>query len=35
VFINAVNKRAIKIEEKWWDALSGCRLGDYTDTAVI
>src|SRR6267143_4250531 len=35
VFINAVNKRAIKIEEKWWDALSSCRLGDYTNTAVI
>src|SRR6266849_3309858 len=35
VFVNAVNRRAIENEENWWDALSGCRLGDYTDTAVI
>src|SRR5882762_2575200 len=35
VFVNAVNKRAIKIEKKRWDALRGGRLGNYTDTAVI
>ena len=35
MFVDAVNKGAIQIEEKWWDGLSSCRLGDYTDTAVI